>query len=171
MAVPQPPWPGPTPPTPGSGEATLLRILCNEVIPPGGTDADTAFTDQAIYFILTVAPDMATAVSIAWQWKAVKLGDPNRIVRGQIGNESFEFPSINDILDYARGLGDFFDGLRDREKERAFGDPVALWLKTASPCFYGVSGPYECGQSGRGGDCIDVSRMGLHGVTGAGHAQ
>jgi hypothetical protein len=149
----------PTPPG-GPGEIALLRVLVNDV------DEPHHFSDAALAFILTLTPDMTTAAGIAWRWKAIQVGDPNRITQGQIGNESFTFPSLKDILDWANGLGDFWDGLRDREKNRGLGDPVMLWLKSTEPCFYGISGPYSCENGGGSGQCVDVTRYGYHGVTG-----
>jgi hypothetical protein len=152
-----------TPPA-SQTELELLRVLLNDVNEP------YKFDDAALYFILSIAPDMATAVKIGWQWTIVKTADPNRLVRGQIGNESMEFPSLGDLSDWLDKLGDWFDGIRDRE--RGMGEPVMLLRSVQAPCFYGVSGPYTCEQAaGYGNNCYDASRFSLHGVTGAGAAQ
>jgi hypothetical protein len=150
-----------TPPA-SQAEIDLLRILLNDY------DEPHQFDDAALTLILSLAPDMRSAAQLGWTWKAVQTGDPNRIVRGQIGNESFEFPSLTEL----RG---WFDWLRDRIDIAlpGQGPPSMLWMRSADTCFYGVSGPYgathECRTgAGCGPGCYDATRVGLHGVTGGG---
>jgi len=154
----------------------LLRAILNDPIPPGGTDADCMFSDEALAAILLASDSMAQAAYLGWSRKAVFYADPNRLVRGQIGSESLQFPDPNDLIKWANDQAQWW-------KDQCEPPPV-MWLRSvAAPCFFGVDGPYSathCG-NGSGGPWYDddASRLGgvygygrdgygLHGVTGGG---
>src|SRR5262245_1499570 len=75
---------------PPQSQIDILRALLNDPIPPGGTDQDAMFTDAALIAMLTLSSSMAEAAQIGWTRKAMLYADPNRLVRGQIGNETLE---------------------------------------------------------------------------------
>ena len=160
-------------PTPES--IALLRVLLNDPIPPGGTDADCMFTDAALAVMLQMSDSMAEAAYLGWTQKAMLYADPNRLVRAQIGSETLEFSNPAALIKWANDQAEWW-------KQQVEPKPV-MWLRSVqAPCFFGVEGPYseQCGQ--RAGTWLDDDasrlggtygysrdlRSGLHGVTGGG---
>lgn len=63
--------------------ADLVRLQCGESIPPGGTDADTMFTDQQIQtFLDTNNNSVNSATANAWRVKAANFAAQVDIVEG-----------------------------------------------------------------------------------------
>ena len=163
-------------PTPES--IALLRVLLNDPVPPGGTDADCMFTDAALAAILSLSDTMAEAAYLGWSQKAMLYADPNRITRGTIGSETLEFPDPKDLIQWAKDQADWW------KQQMPGGTEVMLIRSVHNPCFFGVEGPYseQCGPNGRAGTWLDDdasrlggtygysrdNRSGLHGVTGGG---
>lgn len=56
-------------------DAEILREKLGEVIPAGGSDADTGFTDVQITDLLTRNSSIDAAASEGWQIKAAKYAD------------------------------------------------------------------------------------------------
>jgi len=155
MVLPRPPRPPITPTPPGSyQEVQLLRVLLDDVAEP------QVFTDEALVLMLTLTQNMYRAAALGWRWKAVKVADPNRLVRGTIGNETLEFPSLSDLAAWLDRQKRFFDDLADLELFPLFGESSAIWLKTQDVSFFGVSGPYSSTHPhGPGAEgCYDATR-------------
>lgn len=63
--------------------ADLVRLQCGEDIPPGGSDADTMFTDEQIQtFLLTNNNSVNGATANAWRIKAARFAAQVDIVEG-----------------------------------------------------------------------------------------
>ncbi|GIO33253.1 hypothetical protein J2TS6_43940 [Paenibacillus albilobatus] len=78
---------------------TRLRRLLNEVIPAGGTEANTNFTDAELDLILTESVDLNAAASTGWLEKAGLL--EGEIESYTTGNESYDLTSLKDKLNHA----------------------------------------------------------------------
>lgn len=81
---------------------TRLRKLLNEVIPAGGSENNTNFTDAELDLILTESVDLNAAASSGWMEKAGLLqGD---IESYTTGNESYDLTSLKDKLNHALSM-------------------------------------------------------------------
>ena len=56
-------------------DSEILREKLGEVIPAGGTDADTGFSNQQIQDLLDRNSSMTTAAEEGWQIKAARYAD------------------------------------------------------------------------------------------------
>ncbi|BFH66248.1 hypothetical protein J27TS7_10940 [Paenibacillus dendritiformis] len=78
---------------------TKLRRLLNEVIPRGGSEADTNFTDAEIDLLLQEADSIYVAASVGWMEKAGLLqGD---IESYSAGTEKYDLTPLKDKLNHA----------------------------------------------------------------------
>jgi len=63
--------------------ADLVRLQCGESIPPGGSDADTMFTDDQIQTFLTMNNNSVNASTAnAWRVKAAWFASQVDVVEG-----------------------------------------------------------------------------------------
>lgn len=86
-----------------------LRKYLNEVIPEGGTAADTRFTDEEIDDLLENAASIYEAAYIGWTIKAGMLeGSIERVTSGQ---EQYTLSSLKDQLAQALGMADKYQSL------------------------------------------------------------
>ena len=144
MAVPQTPQ-----------NRAILRVLLNDPIPPGGTDADARFSDAQLDALLAVSSSMSAAAALGWLQTASRFVDPNQLVRGQIGTESLQFPDPADLRRWALEAYEWFE---------AKGNPSRI-LSIELPVFWGISGPYDA-EWGPYGNLVrrwldwDASRLG-----------
>lgn len=73
---------------------------------------DSLLSDAELQQMLLSAPSFLFAVRLAWLTKIRYYSDPNRLIRGQIGNEVLQFPDPKDLIAWARSiLGDIDDML------------------------------------------------------------
>jgi hypothetical protein len=100
----------PTPHLPVTDEnRAQLRLLLDESIPEGGTDADTLFTDEEIDTLLETSQFMWGAASKGWTIKAARVMQPGALVRAQYGSENYQFLSPKELADFALKMADLYN--------------------------------------------------------------
>jgi hypothetical protein len=88
--------------TPTANIRTRLRKLLNEVIPVGGTESDTQFTDTELDELLTEAMNIYGAAAAGWTIKAGLL--QGQIESYAVGQERYDLTSLKDQLAYALAM-------------------------------------------------------------------
>ena len=84
-------------------DLTYLRLIIDERIASGGTEADTSFTDEELTVIATQCEnDLYLTAAEAWRIKAGLLQD--RIANYSIGSESVSYVSLREAYDRAIAL-------------------------------------------------------------------
>lgn len=81
---------------------TKLRKYLNEIIPPGGNESDTKFTDEEINDMIDEAPNIYSAASVGWTIKAGMFH--NKIEKYQAGQESYDLTSLKDQYSHALAM-------------------------------------------------------------------
>lgn len=89
-----------------------LREMLAETIPPGGTDADTNFTDAQIDRLLTRSVSIYTAASKGWERKAdLLLTKNNGLESYSIGMEKYTFTSLEAALKFCQSRAEYYSKL------------------------------------------------------------
>lgn len=105
-----------------------LRKLLNEVIPAGGTEADTNFLDAEIDLLLTEAKSLNGAASVGWMEKAGLLqGD---IEGYSSGTEKYDLTSLKDRLSHALAMAKQY---ADMEYAAAGKDASGFMIRVCPP--------------------------------------
>lgn len=103
--------------TPTAAYRELLRDLLNEGVPAGGSVDDTRFQDAQLDVLLEGAHTINGAASDGWMRKAgMFLGELGGVERDQIGQESYTYTSLRDMLAYAREMADHYRQLDAAER-------------------------------------------------------
>lgn len=98
--------------TPTEDLRTELRELIAEVIPAGGTDADTRFTSTQIDRLLTRAANINVAAAHGWTLKANMLMGENGGLQGySVGQEKYTFTSLDDALEFCQNRAAYYSKL------------------------------------------------------------
>ncbi|HOV80763.1 MAG TPA: hypothetical protein PK728_11780 [Bacillota bacterium] len=108
-----------------------LRELIDEVIPPGGTEADTRFTDTQIDALLTAASDINEAAANGWTRKAARaMSERGGLEESQAGNEKLKFVSIKDYRDHCLAMAKMYRDMVPGKGSRllAFDAPDVLGI-------------------------------------------
>jgi len=108
----------------------LLRILIEEVIPPGGSDTDTRFSDGFLGQILATANDIYDAASICWVIKAGKgMTEKDGIKSLKIGSEDIEYVSPEEWQNYCIKMSEIYKQKSPNKGSKAFAlDPPTLYV-------------------------------------------
>lgn len=122
--------------TPSPELRDQLRLLVDESIPAGGTDADTLFTDREIDLLLNASPTLEQAAAAGWRLKAQRQMNPSAVVQARFGSESFTFVSPDKLAAFALDMAQRFAG----------GRSYVLGLRR--PCVAGVASMSGCGHPG-----------------------
>lgn len=86
-----------------------LRELIDEVIPAGGTEADTRFTDAQLDAILTKANTIEEAAAEAWERKGLRaMSERGGLEESQAGSERLKFVSIEAYRDHCFQMAAYF---------------------------------------------------------------
>ncbi len=86
-----------------------LRELIDEVIPPGGTDTDTRFTDAQIDVLLTATSHIYEAAANGWARKAARaMSERGGLEESQAGNERLKFVSLKDYRDHCLAMAKMY---------------------------------------------------------------
>ncbi len=100
----------------------LLRALIAEEIPPGGTEADTRFTNEVLAEVLKVARSINEAAYICWIRKAGKAIEEKEGIKGiKIGGEEIEYVSQEEYREHCLRMAEIYKEMFLREGgSRAF---------------------------------------------------
>lgn len=94
---------------------TELRELLDEVIPAGGTESNTRFTNAQIDALLTTAFDINEAAANGWRRKALKaMSERGGLQESQAGNEKLKFIDIETYRDHCLKMAEMFRNMTPR---------------------------------------------------------
>ena len=95
--------------TPTPALRARLRRDTDEVVPSGGTDADTRFADAEIDEILTEAESTSAAAAEGWTRKAMRaLSERGGLQETSAGSERMKFVSIESYRDHCLAMAALF---------------------------------------------------------------
>lgn len=98
--------------TPTSELRTQLRALIDEAIPPGGTDADTRFSDAEIEAFLLAAATLNAAAAAGWMAKAGKAaGERGGLIEVGVGTERMRWISPVDYREHCIAMAGYYSDL------------------------------------------------------------
>jgi hypothetical protein len=120
--------------TPTPELRTELRELIDEVIPPGGTEADTRFTNTQIDALLAAASDINEAAANGWTRKAARaMSERGGLEESQAGNERLKFVSIEAYRDHCLQMAAMFKSMVPGKGSRllTFDAPDVLGVGTS----------------------------------------
>jgi hypothetical protein len=107
-------------------DVTPLRKLINEVIPPGGVEEDTHFTDAELESLLNDKQNLYLAASLAWTIKAGLY--QGQIESYKVGNESYDVTKLKDQVEHALKMSE-----RYAEMARAAGVSGGVIISVRPP--------------------------------------
>jgi len=106
--------------TPTEDLRTELRELLDEVVPAGGTESDTRFTDTQLDRLLSRAKNVYAAASEGWTLKAAMLPrELGQVASRRLGQESVDRVNLQTAVRSALSLADMY-----RELARTSGSVV-----------------------------------------------
>ena len=86
-----------------------LRALLDEVIPAGGTESDTRFSDAELNMMLKNARNIYAAASEGWIRKAAMFQkEAGKMQSYSIGQESYTFAKATEMMEYALKMADVY---------------------------------------------------------------
>ena len=96
--------------TPTDDLRLTLRMNLNEVIPPGGTDADTMFSDAEIDNLLTQSDTIEEASWRGWVIKGMRLAmaTAGGLTQAQMGSEQFKWTAPTDLFDLCKQMAQYW---------------------------------------------------------------
>lgn len=87
----------------------MLREMIDEVIPEGGTDKDTRFTDDFLTQVLTEASSLEEAAAVLWEIKAARaFSERGGIEETRAGDESIKYVSLSEYRDHCERMADHY---------------------------------------------------------------
>lgn len=93
-----------------------LRELLDEEIPPGGTEANTEFTDEQINRILKSSANVYAAAAEGWRRKTGRIQRKLGFVSSyQVGNERYDYTNLTTALNAALHMVTVYDELSSRQ--------------------------------------------------------
>ena len=96
--------------TPTQELGAALRTNLDEVVPPGGTDTSTAFSDTEIESLLSQANSVEEASYKGWLLKATRVYRPGRLTQARVGQESYTWASTKETFDAYMKMADMWRG-------------------------------------------------------------
>jgi hypothetical protein len=109
-----------------------LRSLLDEIIPPGGSESDTRFTNTQIDKLLEAASEINEAASNGWRRKALwAMSERGGLQESQAGDEKLKFVSIEAYRDHCLAMMKLFSDMTPGKGSRllAFDAPDVLGLE------------------------------------------
>ena len=96
--------------TPTDDLRLTLRMNLDETIPPGGTDADTLFTDAEIDNLLMQSQTIEEASWRGWVIKGIRMAmaTAGGLVSAQMGSEQFKWSDPSDLLDFCKQMAQYW---------------------------------------------------------------
>ena len=86
-----------------------LRELLDEVIPEGGTESDTRFTDAQLDRILSKTRNIYTAAAEGWTRKAAMVQrEIGQIKSYSVGQEKYDMADLTSLLEYALKMAETY---------------------------------------------------------------
>jgi len=86
-----------------------LRELLDEVIPAGGTESDTRFTNTQLDRLLSRTSNIYAAAAEGWTRKAAMLQRELGQIEGySVGQERYDLRKLQDMLDYALKMAETY---------------------------------------------------------------
>ena len=92
--------------TPTDDLRLTLRMNLDETVPPGGTDADTMFTDAEIDNLLISSQTIEEASWRGWVIKGMRIAMATlgNLTQADMGAESFRWADPKDLLDFCKEM-------------------------------------------------------------------
>lgn len=98
-----------------------LRELLDEVIPSGGTESDTRFTDAQIDKLLTRVRDINEAAAAGWKLKAAwAMSERGGLEESSAGDEKHKFVSLEKYRDHCLAMAEMYAELAPGSGSRLF---------------------------------------------------
>ena len=96
--------------TPTDDLRLTLRMNLDETIPPGGTDADTMFTNAEIDNLLMQSQTIEEASWRGWVIKGIRLATASAggLVQAQMGAEQFKWADPSDLFKLCQDMAKFW---------------------------------------------------------------
>jgi hypothetical protein len=89
-----------------------LRELLDEVIPEGGTENDTRFTDAQLDRLLGKNRNIYAAAAEGWTRKAAMFQrEIGQIQSYSVGQEKYEMTKAKDLLEYALAMAETYKNM------------------------------------------------------------
>ena len=86
-----------------------LRELLDEVIPEGGTESDTRFTDAQLDRILAKTRNIYAAAAEGWTRKAAMFQrEIGQIKSYSVGQEKYDMADLTSLLEYALKMAETY---------------------------------------------------------------
>lgn len=86
-----------------------LRELLDEVIPEGGTESDTRFTDAQLDRILAKTRNIYAAAAEGWTRKAAMFQrEMGQIKSYSVGQERYDMADLTSLLEYALKMAETY---------------------------------------------------------------
>ena len=122
--------------TPTAELRERLRRLIDERIPPGGTDADTRFTDAELDEVLAGARTLEEAAAECWELKAARaMSERGGLEAADAGDESLKFVSLVDYRDHCLRMAELYRRKASRSGSRLFAfEPPPVLGEVDDPC-------------------------------------
>lgn len=87
----------------------MLREMIDEVIPEGGTDKETRFSDDFLTQVLTESSSLEEAAAKLWELKAAKaFSERGGIEETRAGDESIKYVSLAEYRDHCYQMADHY---------------------------------------------------------------
>jgi len=87
-----------------------LRELLDEVIPEGGSESDTRFTDTQLDRLLSRANNIYAAAAEGWTRKAAMLQkELGQIESYGVGQERYDMRKLKDMLNFALKMAEIYN--------------------------------------------------------------
>lgn len=104
-----------------------VRRYLNEVIPDGGTPADTGFSEQDINDLLTDSTNIYAAAAQGWRLKAATASQQaGELKKYTIGQESYERTTGSDYAEYCLEMAKMYDGMAAKADPFESGRVISL---------------------------------------------
>ena len=86
-----------------------LRELLDEVVPEGGTESDTRFTDAQLDRILAKTMNIYAAAAEGWTRKAAMFQrEMGQVQSYSVGQERYDLAKAKDLLEYALEMAETY---------------------------------------------------------------
>lgn len=93
-----------------------LRKYLHEIIPIGGSDTDTNFTDDEIEELLQSVDNIYLAAAQGWRLKATTAPmEVGQITKYSIGQETYQKSTASDYLSYCLEMAKMYEEMAEKD--------------------------------------------------------